>query len=37
MITPDKKPLCRDLVDGEKDDNTQINKVRDVIEMSSSG
>jgi hypothetical protein len=33
MITPYKKPLCRNLADREKDYNTQINKVRYVIEQ----
>lgn len=33
MITPYKKPLCRNLADWEKDYNTQINKVRYVIEQ----
>jgi DDE superfamily endonuclease len=32
MITPYKKPLCRNLADWEKDYNTQINKVRYVVE-----
>ena len=32
MITPCKKPFCRNLADWEKDYNTQINKVRYVIE-----
>lgn len=33
MITPIKKPEHRDLVDWEKEFNTQINKIRWVIEQ----
>lgn len=33
MITPIKKPACRDLLDWEKEFNTQINKIRYVIEQ----
>jgi hypothetical protein len=33
MITPIKKPACRELLDWEKDFNTQINKIRYVIEQ----
>jgi hypothetical protein len=33
MITPYKKPLYRDLVDWEKDYNTQVNRIRYVIEQ----
>lgn len=33
MITPVKKPACRELLDWEKEFNTQINKIRYVIEQ----
>jgi len=33
MITPIKKPAHRDLLDWEKEFNTQINKIRWVIEQ----
>jgi hypothetical protein len=33
MITPIKKPQCRELLDWEKEFNTQINKIRYVIEQ----
>jgi hypothetical protein len=33
MLTPIKKPIHRDLVDGEKQFNKQINKIRYVIEQ----
>ena len=33
MITPIKKPAHRDLLDWEKDFNTQVNKIRYVIEQ----
>ena len=33
MITPIKKPAHRDLLESEKDYNTEINKVRYVIEQ----
>jgi hypothetical protein len=33
MITPIKKPECRDLLDWEKEFNTQVNKIRYVIEQ----
>jgi hypothetical protein len=33
MITPIKKPECRELLDWEKEFNTQINKIRYVIEQ----
>jgi DDE superfamily endonuclease/Helix-turn-helix of DDE superfamily endonuclease len=33
MITPYKKHLCRDLADWEKNYNTQVNKIRYVIEQ----
>lgn len=33
MITPYKKPVSRDLLDWEKAFNTQINKIRYVIEQ----
>jgi hypothetical protein len=32
MITPMKKPACRDLMDWEKEFNTQVNKIRWIIE-----
>jgi hypothetical protein len=31
MITPIKKPACRDLLDWEKEFNNQVNKIRYVI------
>lgn len=34
MITPIKKPACRDLTDWEKEFNTQVNKIRYVIEQT---
>ncbi|MCU1680649.1 MAG: superfamily endonuclease [Amycolatopsis sp.] len=34
MITPIRKPACRDLLDWEKEFNTQINKIRYVIERT---
>lgn len=34
MITPIKKPLHRDLLDWEKDYNTQVNRIRYVIERT---
>jgi hypothetical protein len=33
MLTPIKKPKCRDLLDWEKEFNTQINKIRYFIEQ----
>jgi len=33
MITPIKKPACRDLLDWEKEFNKQVNKIRYVIEQ----
>jgi hypothetical protein len=33
MITPIKKPACRDLLDWEKEFNNQVNKIRYVIEQ----
>ncbi len=33
MITPYKKPIYRDLIDWEKDYNTQVNRIRYVIEQ----
>jgi hypothetical protein len=33
MLTPIKKPKCRELLDWEKKFNTQINKIRYVIEQ----
>ncbi len=33
MITPIRKPAFRDLLDGEKEFNTQVNKMRYVIEQ----
>jgi hypothetical protein len=33
MLTPIKKPKCRELLDWEKEFNTQINKIRYVIEQ----
>lgn len=33
MITPIKKPECRELLDWEKEFNTQVNKIRYVIEQ----
>src|SRR5918911_1242100 len=33
MITPIKKPLHRDLLDWEKEFNTQVNKIRWIIEQ----
>ncbi len=33
MVTPYKKPICRDLVDWEKGYNTAINQVRHFIEQ----
>ena len=33
MLTPIKKPTCRDLLDWEKEFNKQINKIRYVIEQ----
>jgi DDE superfamily endonuclease/Helix-turn-helix of DDE superfamily endonuclease len=33
MITPIKKPECRDLLDWEKEFNAQVNKIRYVIEQ----
>ena len=33
MLTPIKKPVHRDLLDWEKEFNTQINKIRYVIEQ----
>lgn len=33
MLTPIKKPACRDLLDWEKEFNRQINKIRYVIEQ----
>ena len=33
MITPIKKPVCRDLLDWEKEFNKQVNKIRYVIEQ----
>jgi DDE superfamily endonuclease len=33
MVTPIKKPKCRELLDWEKEFNTQINKIRYVIEQ----
>jgi hypothetical protein len=32
MITPIKKPKCRDLLDWEKEFSTQVNKIRYMIE-----
>jgi hypothetical protein len=34
MITPMKKPACRDLLDWEKEFNTQVNKIRWIIEQT---
>jgi hypothetical protein len=34
MITPIRKPACRDLVDWEKEFNTQVNKIRYIIEQT---
>jgi hypothetical protein len=34
MITPIRKPACRDLLGWEKEFNTQINKIRYVIERT---
>jgi hypothetical protein len=34
MITPIKKPACRELLDWEKEFNTQINKIRYVVERA---
>lgn len=34
MITPIKKPACRELLDWEKDFNTALNKIRYIIERS---
>jgi hypothetical protein len=34
MITPIKKPTCRELLDWEKEFNTQINKIRYVVEQA---
>jgi hypothetical protein len=34
MTTPYKKHLCRDLTDWEKNYNTQVNKIRYVIEQA---
>ncbi len=34
MITPIKTPLNRDLLDWEKEYNTQVNKIRYVIERT---
>ena len=34
MITPIKKPACRDLLDWEKEFNKQVNKIRYVIEQT---
>jgi len=34
MITPIKKPIYRDLLEWEKEFNTQINKIRYVIEQT---
>jgi hypothetical protein len=34
MITPIRKPACRNLLDWEKEFNTQINKIRYVIERT---
>jgi hypothetical protein len=33
MITPIRKPECRDLLDWEKEFNTQVNKIRYLIEQ----
>ena len=33
MITPIRKPECRDLLDWEKRFNTQLNKIRYMIEQ----
>ena len=33
MITPIRKPECRDLLDWQKEFNTQVNKVRYMIEQ----
>lgn len=32
MLTPIKKPECRDLLDWEKEHNKQVNKIRSVVE-----
>ena len=37
MVTPIRKPECRDLLDWEKEFNTQVNKIRDMIEISRPG
>ena len=34
MLTPIKKPLGRDLLDWERDFNTQVNKIRYVVERA---
>jgi DDE superfamily endonuclease len=33
MITPTKKPECRDLLDWEKEFSIQVNKIRYIIEQ----
>jgi DDE superfamily endonuclease len=33
MITPIRKPECRDLLDWEKEFNTQVNKIRYMVEQ----
>jgi hypothetical protein len=33
MITPIRKPECRDLLDWEKEFNAQVNKIRYMIEQ----
>jgi len=33
MITPIRKPRCRDLLDWEKEFSTQVNKIRYMIEQ----
>lgn len=34
MITPIRKPACRDLLDWEKEFNTQVNKIRRIVERA---
>jgi hypothetical protein len=34
MITPIRKPECRDLLDWEKEFSTQVNKIRNMIEQA---
>ncbi len=34
MITPIRKPECRDLLDSEKEFNIQVNKIRYMIEQA---